>query len=213
MRLVELRLVVRTPRRVGGLHAGSDGQVLGLSGLGQAVLDVGSDIKRRHRSVADTKLAHQEHVLAVTQLIVELNERARSGQCKLLQLDAEPGCWRRFSGIGGQRITLKPDAFVQLAVDEWEIAAFIEQDMATESLPTITRKCGVYVDYWRSGQEQRDHGVFPRIWWLVPDVARLKAIARATQRLPSEARNIFTIALTSDAAEQLVQLPSTGTTS
>jgi hypothetical protein len=211
-RLAELRLIVRLRRRVGGLHAGSEGHVVGLSGLGQAVLDVGAEVPRRHRSISETKLAYQEHVLSVGQLLVDLTDQARAGRCELLQFDAEPDCWRRFAGIGGQRITLKPDAFVRLAIEEWEIANFIEQDMDTESLPTISRKCQVYLDYWRTGQEQHHHGVFPRIWWLVPDLGRLKGIARVIQRLPSEARDLFAIALTEEVADRLVQLPAPGGT-
>src|SRR4051795_11692450 len=40
-RLTALGLLTRLERRVGGIHAGSEGQVVGLSGLGHAVLDVG----------------------------------------------------------------------------------------------------------------------------------------------------------------------------
>lgn len=211
-RLAELRLIVRLRRRVGGLHAGSEGHVVGLSGLGQAVLDVGAEVPRRHRSISETKLAYQEHVLSVGQLLLDLTDQTRAGRCELLQFDAEPDAWRRFGGVGGQRIALKPDAFVRLAIDEWEIANFIEQDMDTESLPTISRKCQVYLDYWRTGQEQHDHGVFPRVWWLVPDLGRLKGVARVIQRLPREARDLFAIALTEEAADRLVQLPASGGT-
>ncbi len=209
-RLIELRLVVRLRRRVGGLHAGSEGQIVGLSGLGQAVLDVDTETTRRHRSVTDTKLAHQEHILAVAELHTLLLERSRTGQSELLEFQAEPACWRRFSGIGGQAVTLKPDAFVRLAVGDYEVTAFIEQDMATESLPTIVRKLGVHIDYWRSGQEQHEHGVHPRVWWLVPDAARLKAIGRAIGRVPAEARQLFEVVLTEQAADQLTQLPGAG---
>lgn len=210
-RLIELRLVVRVGRRrLGGLYGGSEGHVLGLSGLGHAVLDVGAASKRRHRSVTTTKLAHQEHVLAVSELLVKLTDRARAGHCELLQFDAEPAAWRYFAGVGGQRITLKPDAFVRVAVDQWELSAFVEQDLDTESLPTIARKLAVYIAYWRSGHEQHHHGVFPRVWWLVPDLGRLKGIARTIRRLPREAQELFSIALTDEAAEQLTQLPQSG---
>ena len=211
-RLSDHGLIIRLSRRVGGFRSGSDVQVLGLSGLGQAVLDVGTQSKRRHRSVTDTKLTFKEHALAVSDLLVDLIERSRAGQCELLQFDAEPECWRPFVGVGGQRLILKPDAFVRLAIDDWEIASFIEQDMDTESLPTIARKCQVYINYWRSGQEQRNHGVFPRVWWLVPDLGRLKGIARVIQRLPKDAQQLFAIVLTEEAAEQLVQLPAPGDT-
>ena len=209
-RLAELRLLVRLSRRVGGLHAGSEGHVIGLSGLGHAVLDVGIDHPRRHRRVTDTKPAFQSHALAVSELAVALHERERAGDCTIDELRAEPGCWRRFSGLGaGQRI-LKPDLFVRLSVGEFEQRAFIEVDQATESGSTIARKLGVYVDYWRSGQEQHHHGVFPRVWWLVPNADRLKKISGAIHRAPNEAHTLFTVVLTEGAADLLTQLPKTG---
>jgi Replication-relaxation len=210
-RLAELQLIVRLRRRVGGIHAGSEGHVVGLSGLGQAVLDVGADVRRRHRSVSETKLAYQEHVLTVTELYTQLIERTRMlADCELLAFAAEPQCWRRFAGVGGQRSTLKPDAFVRLAVEDFEVSAFIEVDMATESLPTIVRKLGVYGGYWRSGQEQHDYGVFPAVWWLVPDIARLKAIVRAIKRIPQTAQQVFKVVTIDEAATLLTQLPETG---
>lgn len=209
-RLLSLRLVVRLSRRVGGVRAGSEGQVIGLSGLGHAVLDVGDHNAPRRRGVSDTKLAFQSHVLAVSELHVSLAEHERAGHAELLEFAAEPGCWRRFSGIGGQRITLKPDAYLRLGVGEYELSSFIEQDMATESLPTISRKLGVYVSYWRTGHEQHEHGVFPLVWWLVPDVARLEAITAAIRRLPQDTRGLFTVALTGEAPSRLVRLHQAG---
>lgn len=209
-RLAELSLVVRLKRRIGGIRAGSDGHIYGLSGLGHSVLDLQSSHTsslRRHRSVNDTKLAHQSHVLAVSELAVSLHDQARSGTFSIEELRAEPGCWRWFSGVGGQRRTLKPDAFLRLTVGAFEVAAFIEMDLDSESLPTIARKCGVYVDYWRSGAEQQGYGVFPRVWWLVPDDDRLRALTRTIQRLPLETRDLFTVALIDDATAQLSRLP------
>lgn len=210
-RLAELRLIVRLSRRVGGLHAGSEGHVVGLSGLGHAVLAIGFNTPRRYRSVIETKLAFQEHVLAVAELHTRLVERTETqSDCELLEFAAEPDCWRRLAGIGGQVITLKPDAVVCLGIGDYEFAAFIEQDMATESMPTIVRKLGVYVNYWRSGQEQHEHGVFPAVWWLVPDTARLKTVARAIQRVPRDAQELFKVVLTEEAADLLTQLPAMG---
>ena len=54
-RLHDLGLLVRLERRVGGIRAGSDGHVYGLSGFGHAVLDVGRERPERHRGVAETK--------------------------------------------------------------------------------------------------------------------------------------------------------------
>lgn len=141
---------------------------------------------------------------------MNLTEHARTSAVDLLEFAGEPGAWRRFGGIGGQAVTLKPDAFVRLGVDDYELAHFIEQDMDTESLPTISRKLAVYVAYWRSGLEQQAHEVFPRVWWLVPTTARLQAIARSIRRLPAEAHALFAVCLTNDAVPLLIELPAEG---
>jgi hypothetical protein len=205
-RLANLKLVVRLRRRVGGVRAGSRGFAYGLSGLGQATLDVGQDSRRRHRRVIETKPAFQDHTLAVSELYVSLVERCHVGPVELGAFAAEPGCWRRFGGLAGQAVTLKPDAFVQLVSGSgaYEASAFVEMDLDTESLPTIMRKLGVYVAYWRTGAEQQRHGVFPKVWWLAPTAARREAIARTIERLPHEARVLFRVCLITEAADLLI---------
>lgn len=209
-RLTDQQVIVRLRRRVGGIRAGSDGYVYGLSGLGYAVLDLETATVQRHRGVTQTKLAFQSHVLAVSELVVELREYESAGLCDIEELCAEPDCWRSTSGIAGQRRVLKPDAYVRMGVGDYELAAFIEIDQDTESLPTITRKLGVYLDYWRSGQEQQARGVFPLVWWLVPSRDRLDGIARTIRRLPVEAHALFSVALQEQAARLLTQLPAQG---
>jgi len=54
------------------------------------------------------------HLLAVSELYVQLREAARSNVLELLDFDAEPTCWRG-SRDGPRLVTLKPDAFVRLA--------------------------------------------------------------------------------------------------
>jgi protein involved in plasmid replication-relaxation len=207
-RLTELRLVVRLERRVGGIRSGSDGYIYGLSGLGHAVLDLGQAVRRRHRRVPETKLAFESHVLAVSELAVCLGEQAVAGRGVVEEFRAEPGSWRPFGGLGGGVRVLKPDAYVRLGVGEYETTAFIEQDMATESLPTIGRKLGVYLDYWRSGIEQEAHDVFPRVWWLVPNRERLTALQHAIQQLPPHTHELFAVALSDHAPDLLIQLPN-----
>jgi hypothetical protein len=209
-RLTDLHVIVRLDRRVGGIHAGSGGYVYGISGWGHAVLDLGQEATRQHRRVVDTKPAFQAHVLAVSELAVELHEHERAGLCVIDELRAEPGAWRWFSGIGGGRRVLKPDAFVRLTIGEFELSNFIEQDMATESPATITRKLGVYHDYFRAGQEQQARGVFPLVWWLVPDTKRLQKIAQAIGRMPDETRALFTVALIGEAVSRLVHHSAEG---
>jgi hypothetical protein len=207
-RLTELRVVIRLERRIGGIRAGSEGYIFGLSGLGHAVLDLGEDDARRYRKVPETRLAFESHVLAISELAVCLGEQAVAGRCTVEEFRAEPSCWRRFGGLGGGHRILKPDAFVRLGVGDYDVTAFIEQDMASESRPTIGRKLAVYLDYWRSGVEQELHDVFPRVWWLVPHAKRLAAITEAIQQLPHEAHELFTVVLTPHAPELLTRTPT-----
>jgi Replication-relaxation len=209
-RLIELGVITRLARRIGGMRSGSEGQVLALTGLGHAVLALATESPVRVRSIIDRKPAFQDHLLAINELYVQLRERTQAGDVELLDFQFEPACWRGFPGIGGQLITLKPDAFVRLGVGEYEISAFIEQDQDTESLPTIARKLDVYLNYYRSGQEQHEHGVFPLVWWLVPSTKRLASIGKVIRRLPSDAHALFQVALHDEAVNQLITLPTGG---
>jgi hypothetical protein len=204
-RLVELEAVVRLRRRVGGVRAGSAGFTYALSGHGQAVLDLTQPGSRRHRRVVETKPAFANHRLAVSGLYVELVERCRDGHADLVTFVAEPACWRRFPGPAGAAVTLKADAFCELGVGAYETSSFIEVDLDTEHLPTIARKLEIYVAYWRSGTEQRASGVFPRVWWLAPAVARCDDISAQIRRLPAEAQTLFAVGLLHEAANLLTQ--------
>jgi len=206
-RLSELRVLTRLDRRVGGVHAGSEGMVYGLSGLGCAVLALEDTAGPRPKPVAQTKPAFQDHVLAVAELYVQLREQHIADAIELITFETEPTCWRSHIGPGGQRLPLKPDAFLVLGVGDFAQLAFIELDCGTESLPTIHRKCGRYLDYWQSGQEQHRHGAFPRVWWLVPDERRRGGISGVLGTLAPDAQALFTAALASEAPSLLTYPP------
>lgn len=210
-RLHKFNLVVRLSRVVGGLRAGSSGFVYGLSGLGQAVLDVQNAHTRRRRRVWETKPYFQDHMLAVAELYVRLMEVERSGSADLLAFHAEPACWRHFTGSGGELVIVKPDAYARVGVGDLERSAFIEVDLATETLPTILQKCLRYVGYWRSGVEQQRYGVFPLVVWLVPSQQRLDRIRGAIGRLAVEAQDLFVVAEADDGAG-LLTAPADGGT-
>ncbi|MGH3903842.1 MAG: replication-relaxation family protein [Pseudonocardiaceae bacterium] len=211
-RLTTLRLVARLDRRIGGVHAGSEGTVYGLTGLGLAVLAIGGPYGGRRRTIWTTKPAFEGHVLAIGELCVCLEELSRQHVAELLAFDAEPACWRRFPGPGGQPITLKPDAYACLGIGEFEHRAFIELDQASEHLPTITRKCQRYVAYWHSGLEQQRHGVFPKVWWLVPSPHRRDGIASVIRKFAHSAQALFTVALQHEAPHLLTQPPQAAET-
>jgi len=173
-RLVRDRLLVRLERRVGGVRAGSASYVYGLGPLGQRALGLDGPRRRYHEPTS----RFLDHTLAISQLVVEVTAASRDGVLDLLSCQAEPRCYREFSGVGG-RIVLRPDCFMALGVGEYEQRWFIEVDRGSESLPVVVRKCRLYETYYQSGKEQAAHGVFPRVCWTTPDERRASQLHRA----------------------------------
>ena len=202
-KLTERKLIVRLDRRIGGERAGSAGYVYGLSGRGQAAIEIGGVYGGRRRRVWETKPAFLDHVLAVADIYVGLVEGAKTNAFELLAFDAEPAAWRTFPGRSGEAVRLKPDAYVQLGIGDFEHSSFIEVDLATESLTTIHRKCMTYIGYLRSGIEQAAEGVFPSVAWLTTTEHRASRIASVLKRLPAEAQRVFGVSLLSKATQTL----------
>lgn len=195
-RLSELRLLDRLPRRVGGRRRGSDSQayVVGVAG---ARLLARYGVRLKHMGAPGSR--YVRHALAVTELVVRLQEADRAGDLDLIEAAGEPACWRGFIGAHGARVVLKPDLYVRVGVGAYEDRWFIECDQATESGPTILTKARRYLAYYREGSEQRAHGVFPRVMWTVPTERRAEQIADALDALPEAARNLFVIQLEDEA--------------
>ncbi len=204
-RLAELKLIVRLGRRIGGVHAGSAGYVIGLSGYGQAVLDADGPMGGRRRRVWETSPSFQDHVLEVAGVYLGLVEAERAGRLELLEFQAEPAAWRQHTGDYGRPVTVKPDAFTRLGVGDIELSSFIEVDMGTESQVTLTRKAQAFVAYWGTGIEQRRHGVFPRVWWLGSNSRSVERITRVLRAMPAETQPLFGVALLGDAIQSLTK--------
>lgn len=120
-----------------------------------------------------------DHRLAVADCYVDLVRAAHDGQLELLLADPEPASWRSYLGPGGVAETLKPDLYAVTASGAYEDHWFCEIDRATESLPTIRRKCAQYERYRRTGREQQTSDVFPLVVWVAPDDQRADDIRRA----------------------------------
>lgn len=203
VRLVRLDVLARLPRRVGGVRAGSAGFVYHLGAVGyRLAVRYGLQPERRRRRSDVPGTAFLDHSLAVAEVHTLLIESDRSRRFELLELSAEPSCWRSYGGIGAQRgQTLKPDSYVRLGVGEFEDSYFIEIDRGTEGSKTIERKLREYVAYEATGLEQETQGVFPRVLWIVPDANRAEAIEASVRRLPLAARELFAVALWADAID------------
>lgn len=131
------------------------------------------------------------HALAVAELHVRVVEGDRAKRFELLELAAEPTCWRTYVGLGGQRETLKPDSFVRLHNGPYEDSFFIEVDRGTEGSRALEGQMRRYAAYHASGAEQAEHGVFPRVLWLAPDARRVAAIIDAAAALPADDWALF----------------------
>jgi hypothetical protein len=194
-RLVELELLWRLERRVGGVRAGSTGYVYGATAEARRL-----DAWLRGEPLTRAQAAHEpgasfvEHSVACSELFVQLAEAERADSFELLEHQAEPDCWRRFLGSMGTQRHLRPDAFVRLGVGEWEQLAFVEIDRGSEGSAALVRKLELYVAYWRSGAEQHQRGVFPKVVWLVTGDRRLRLLRCEITLLPPDAQAIFTAA-------------------
>jgi hypothetical protein len=200
-RLVGERLLVRLPRRVGGLRAGSHSSIYGLGPVGHRLLREDGSRLRVHEPGA----AFVDHQLAVSQLVVDLTVAGRKGQLELLAVEGEPACWRALPAIG--RAVLRPDLFLALGKDEFEYRWFIEVDRGTHHSPALLRKAQLYEGYYRSGVEQATHGVFPRIAWIAPDANRA-AVLRKVLRGGGFSDGLMVVTASDDALRVLIGDPS-----
>ncbi len=177
-RLVDLGLLRRLKRQIGGLHAGSAAYIYALSERGPRVLDL-SGPRRRAGEPAWPFVAH---TLAVADLVVALHVATRRLDRELLALEVEPAAWRAWTNLGGGWETLKPDLYLAVGAGADELRWFVEVDRATEHRPALVRKCLAYQAYYEAGIEQTREGVFPRVAWVVPDLARAELLRELIAR-------------------------------
>jgi Replication-relaxation len=139
------------------------------------------------------------HALQVAELHTRLVEADRSRSIELLELAAEPSCWRSYTMANGQRCTLKPDSYVRLGAGDYEDSLWIEVDRGTEGSRALDGQLRQYVAYAASGIEQAEHGVFPRCLWTANTAERVAVIEACVNRLPGRARELFQVARFDDA--------------
>jgi protein involved in plasmid replication-relaxation len=202
-RLVRLDVLQPLARRVGGERSGSASTTFAIGRAGQYLLKSG----RRVRAAYTPGARFLAHRLAVAQLYVDLEAKshAAAAEVELLSFEPEPESWRPYMAGFGARQVLKPDAFLVLATPSHEFAWFCEQDMATEALTTVKTKALRYHEYFNTGTEQAERGMFPRVLWIVPDSDRAEAVRDTLTQLPPDAHRLFAV---STAAEVLALLTS-----
>jgi hypothetical protein len=212
LRLTRLRCLERLARRVGGARAGSAGFIYRLGRAGQhlaAERDWQPERRRRRSRIPGTLFVN--HALQVAELHTLLTEADRSRSIELLELSAEPACWRSYGGVGGRRCILKPDSYARLGVGAYEDSYFFEVDMGTEGSRALDRQLKLYLDYEASGREQTERGVFPKTLWLALSAKRASVIADSIARLPVAARELFEVALFDNAVAVMSGQPDSDT--
>lgn len=169
-------IVTALDRRIGGVRAGSGSYVWTLTEPGARLIgNPGSTRRGRRWQPSRTFL---EHHLAVTEAVVRLHAATRRADTRLDSVQAEPECWRRYTGPHGATVYLKPDLAVTTTSDTFEDHWFLEVDLDTEPPSRVVRKCRQYDTYRRTGIEQQALGVFPAVVWIVPSDARRDQLLR-----------------------------------
>lgn len=192
-KLRTLGLLVNLDRRIGGVRAGSGGHVWQLTDLGNRLLaeHLGEAAGARVRP-SEPSTSFLDHTLAVAELVITLQASTRHG-VMIERLQAEPECWRTHLGSAGEPRTLKPDLASVSQCGEFTDFYFWEVDRATEAPNRVVKKCLQYQQYRDTGAEQRIHGLFPAVVWVVPHPRRREQLER---HLAAETRldqRLFTV--------------------
>ncbi|MBQ9918071.1 MAG: replication-relaxation family protein [Microbacterium sp.] len=199
-RLLHHRLVARLERRVGGSVRGSAASIWYLDAPGERLTRPEGARRRRFAAVSTPFLTH---TLAVTDAHVALIRRARTGAFTIERIDVEPDSWRPFLTRAGTSTILKPDLFAHLATPDYDDHWYLEVDLGTESLPVLLAKCRTYAAYKATGRAQAEHGVFPRVLWLLPTEARVARLRAAIQAAPSLDDRLYVCATREQLADVL----------
>jgi len=199
-RLQNEGVVAPLVRLIGGVRAGSAAFVWALGTAGQRLATgsgpAGGSVIRRPWTPSLPFVAHR---LAITELAVQLHEAEAQGALELVRFQAEPACWRRYTGPHGASASLKPDALAVMGDGQYEDSWFIEVDLATESPAVIARKRDAYLAYYRSSSEQRRSGVFPWVLFVVPYEQRRRVVERALGKPPLGQPDLFVVATETEA--------------
>lgn len=194
-RLLTQRIVTRLERRVGCVRHGSASFVWCVDVIGDRLTRPTTASRRR---VQEPSFAFLAHTLAVTDIHVQLTEAASTGAFHLTAVQVETEAWRPYVAPGGAQRILKPDLMVTVSTDTYDDHWYLEVDLGTESLPVLLRKCTAYEDYRRTGRPQTEHGVFPRVLWVLPDTARVARLSAAITGDPKLPDRLFTCITTDD---------------
>ena len=128
----------------------------------------------------------------------------RQKELSLVTVDFEPDSWRAYSRIG-KIVSLRPDLYAKTTCGEYEDCWFIEVDLGTESIPAILEQCRRYHDYFLTGLEQEEFGVFPLTVWIVPSAHRRDMLKEAIRKTFAGQPSLFAVITPEDLEPLLCQ--------
>ncbi len=200
-RLADWRVLDRLDGRGrGGVRGGSDTFIYTVGRSGAKLMERRGLVPQRLGTPGER---HITHTLTTTELTVRLHRADRAGDLEVLEIQGEPACWRAFLAGLGARLTLKPDLFLRIGAGALEDRWMVEVDMATEHRSALAAKARRYHAHYRTGSEQHQHGVYPRVLWVVPDERRAEQVAGVLRHLPAEARRLFSVCRFDEAIRYL----------
>lgn len=201
-KLRELGLVDTLARRIGGIRAGSGSLVWYLSHAGERLLRLHEKKAAVNRRFFEPSPYFLAHTLAAAEISIQLMELCRKHKMELFSLQSEPECWRSYSEQG-VCLSLKPDLYAATVSGEYEDRWFLEIDLNTESPAKVMEKCKRYHQYYRTGLEQKESGVFPLTVWIVPDEARKQHLLEHIRPAFEKQPRLFAV-ITADELEELI---------
>lgn len=201
-KLRELGLIDALSRRIGGVRAGSASLVWHLSHAGERLLRLHEHKPKPVRRAFEPSPYFLAHTLAVAEISIQLVEMCRGNGMELASLQPEPECWRSYSGRGVQ-LSLKPDLYAVTISGDYEDRWFFEVDLDTESPAKVLEKCQRYHQYYRSGLEQKESGVFPLTVWIVPDKTRKQHLLEHIRLAFDKQPRLFAV-ITAGELEELI---------
>jgi len=201
-KLRDYGLIGALTRRIGGVRAGSSSYIWALRPAGFRMMCMNTNRKPCKRFLEPSPF-FLKHTLAISEAYLQIIEICARRGLELRITQIEPECWRYYSVSGGKTAVLKPDLFAVTINGEYADSWFVEVDLATESYPAVLEKCERYLRYYQIGTEQKQHGGFPCVVWIVPDEKRKGNIKERISEEYAKAPKIF-ITITPEELEPLI---------
>jgi hypothetical protein len=200
-RLERLGLLRSLGRRIGGFGAGSGAKIWQVAPAGARLPRQANGPSHRTYEPSPRFLLH---CLAVADLHLAIRDLVSTPEIASADVETEPGCWRRFTGMGGEPLWLQPDLAAVIRTREFDDRWFCEVDLGSESMQTLLKKCTRYEAYRASGLEQERHRVFPLVLWVFTDGDRADRLRRLIARSSKLTAELYRFATPETVVGELV---------